>query len=200
MLSPEKANELSLKEHTRKLIKEVERETGKVVEWGAVEHHDTKQPHIHVLVRGVTQKGKLIQFRGDFLRKGIRKISQKLITQKLGLRSVKEIEKEKKREVKALRVTSLDRQLILKLNNQEMTVLKRKKSLLNGVLKDKKELEKRLKLRLRFLKEIGLAKRQGGKWRLSEDLVKTLRELSSQNDKVRKKFLNQMKQGLVRER
>jgi hypothetical protein len=58
-VSPEDAVEMAdLRAFTRELMKDAERDLGTSLEWVAVDHWNTDNPHVHVLVRGRAHDGR----------------------------------------------------------------------------------------------------------------------------------------------
>src|SRR5690606_19463150 len=58
IVSPEDAAELTdLREYTRDLVRQMEADLGTRLDWVAVDHWNTDNPHVHLLVRGVTDTG-----------------------------------------------------------------------------------------------------------------------------------------------
>src|SRR3546814_14310567 len=81
------------------------------LDWIAVEHWNTDNPHIHILVRGVADDGQdLIVDRG-YMSEGLRWRAEDLATLALGPRSARDIADALAREIEAERWTSLDRTL-----------------------------------------------------------------------------------------
>ena len=57
MVAPEEdGGELDLNAYVRRLMKQVEVDLGREIEWAAVNHFDTGPPHAHVVIRGVDQE------------------------------------------------------------------------------------------------------------------------------------------------
>ncbi|WP_457825171.1 relaxase/mobilization nuclease domain-containing protein, partial [Staphylococcus aureus] len=53
ILSPEDANELEdLRSFTREFMAQMERDLGTRLDWVAVDHWDTDDPHTHIVIRG----------------------------------------------------------------------------------------------------------------------------------------------------
>jgi type IV secretory pathway VirD2 relaxase len=101
IISPEDAAELeNLRTFTRELLGDVERDLGTKLDWVAVDHWNTDNPHVHVLIRGRTDDGH-----------GFRDRAAERVTMELGPRSEREIQSALEREVEAERWTSLDRAL-----------------------------------------------------------------------------------------
>ena len=71
ILSPEDgAAYEDLKPFTRDVMAQMEADLGTTLDWVAVDHHDTGHPHVHVVVRGVTEDGKILNIAGDYLSHG----------------------------------------------------------------------------------------------------------------------------------
>src|SRR5881398_1125900 len=112
IVSPEHADRLDLKAHTRALVSHMERDLGTRLEWVAIDHHNTDNPHVHLLVRGRDASGQALQIHPDYLKDGIRRRSQDLATQVLGYRSEREIVQSRGRTAERIQFTDLDRALI----------------------------------------------------------------------------------------
>ena len=110
ILSPEDARDLDLTEYVRELMKRVEVDLGRRIEWAAV-NHDTDHPHAHVIVRGVCLEGQqLRRMARAYIAQGFRWSAQELATERLGPRLEAEIQQTREREVRQDRFTSLDRE------------------------------------------------------------------------------------------
>src|SRR5713226_1170199 len=53
IVSPEDADRIDLRQHVRELVAGMERDLGTRLEWVAIDHHNTDDAHVHLLVRGV---------------------------------------------------------------------------------------------------------------------------------------------------
>src|SRR3546814_11077733 len=84
---------------------------GTRLDWVAVDHWNTDNPHIHVLVRGVDETGADLVIDRDYIREGMRARAEECVTIELGPRTEQEIRAALEREVDADRWTSLDRRL-----------------------------------------------------------------------------------------
>jgi len=111
IVSPEDGAELDLRLYTRELMKQVEADLGRRIVWGAVNHHDTDNPHVHVVVRGVDVKGRPLRFDPAYISEGMRWRAQEIATRELGPRDVSDIDRQRDSEVQKERLTSLDRDL-----------------------------------------------------------------------------------------
>ncbi len=71
IISPEDAMELEdLRGFTRELMADAERDLGTKLDWVAVDHWNTDNPHIHVLVRGKADDGKDLVISRDYISRG----------------------------------------------------------------------------------------------------------------------------------
>jgi type IV secretory pathway VirD2 relaxase len=101
-----------LKAFTRELMRQIERDLDTALDWVAVDHFNTGQPHTHVVVRGVTDDGKILYIAGDYIAHGIRARASDLVTRQLGRQSELEVQQKLSREVDLDRFTRLDRTLL----------------------------------------------------------------------------------------
>ncbi len=58
IISPEDAERIDLRQHARDLVAGMERDLGTRLEWVAIDHHNTDDAHIHLLIRGVRDDGR----------------------------------------------------------------------------------------------------------------------------------------------
>lgn len=82
------------------------------LDWVAVDHHNTGHPHTHVIIRGVTDDGKILNIAGDYIAHGVRQRANELVTRELGHQSEIEIARKLASEVNAERMTRLDKMLL----------------------------------------------------------------------------------------
>jgi type IV secretory pathway VirD2 relaxase len=112
IISPEDAAELAdLRSFTRELMQDVERDLATRLDWVAVDHWNTDNPHVHVLIRGRTDDGQDLVISRDYISRGFRDRAAERVTVELGPRSEHEIRTALEKEVEAERWTSLDRAL-----------------------------------------------------------------------------------------
>ena len=57
----------------------MEADLGTRLDWIAVDHHNTGHPHTHILLRGVTDNGKILNIAGDYIAHGIRERASEII-------------------------------------------------------------------------------------------------------------------------
>jgi type IV secretory pathway VirD2 relaxase len=181
ILAPEDGVELTdLRDFTRQLMRDVERDLGTRLEWVAVDHWDTDNPHTHLVLRGKDETGRDLIIARDYITDGMRKRASELATEWLGLRSELEIRQSLQREVTREAWTGLDQQLQalardgpidLARPNADVATLHHR-SLLIG--------------RLQVLAGMGLAEeRDDGTWALKADGEATLRAMGERGDIVR---------------
>ena len=91
-VSPEDATEMAdLRAFTRELMADAERDLETKLDWIAVDHWNTDNPHIHVLLRGRADDGKDLVISRDYISHGFRQRAAERVTLELGPRSEQEI-------------------------------------------------------------------------------------------------------------
>src|SRR5690606_12948772 len=104
IVSPEDAAGMrDLKGFTRDLLTRMESDLGTRLDWQAVEHWNTDNPHVHIIVRGVGDDGRDLVISRDYIREGMRAQAREIVTQELGLRTDLEIRQSIERQVEAER-------------------------------------------------------------------------------------------------
>jgi type IV secretory pathway VirD2 relaxase len=86
VLAPERGQDVDLTSVTRRVMAQMEQDTGYRLDWVAVNHYDTAHPHTHILVRGLDQEGREVGVKRDYLLHGLRYRTQDIVTQDLGPR------------------------------------------------------------------------------------------------------------------
>src|SRR5271157_5281751 len=111
-VSPEDAGQMAdLRAFTRELMADAESDLGTSLDWVAVDHWNTDNPHIHVLVRGRADDGHDLVISRDYMTRGFRGRAEERVSLELGPRSEREISAALRKEVEAERWTGLDRAL-----------------------------------------------------------------------------------------
>jgi hypothetical protein len=91
-VSPEDATEMAdLRTFTRELMADAERDLDTRLEWIAVDHWNTDNPHVRVLVRGRDDDGRDLVISRDYISRGFRARAEERVTLELGPRSEQEI-------------------------------------------------------------------------------------------------------------
>jgi type IV secretory pathway VirD2 relaxase len=181
-ISPEDATQMAdLHAFTRELIEDAERDLGTKLDWVAVDHWNTDNPHIHVLVRGRTDDGQDLIISRDYISHAFRQRAAERVTLELGPRSVQELCSGLEKEVEAERWTSLDRAL-RDIADDGATVV----DLRPGRSGEDPELRRLLLGRAAKLERLGLAERIGAAhWTLKPGLEPALRELGIRGDIIK---------------
>ena len=181
ILSPEDGAELEdLRTYTRHLMGRMEVDLGTRLEWVAVDHWNTDNPHTHIVVRGRDDTGKDLIIAGDYIADGFRYRAAELATEWLGPCTELEIQQTLQREVEQERWTSLDRTLKREASDDGRVHVER--------LNEPRLQRQRLLLigRLQRLQRLGLAdETQPGAWAVHADAEKTLRALGERGDIIR---------------
>ena len=112
IVSPEDAaQKADLRALTRELMKDAERDLGTELDWVAIDHWNSDNPHVHVLVRGRADHGQDLVINPDYISNGLRGRAAEWVILELGPQSEQTIRAELENEVEAGRWTSLDRSL-----------------------------------------------------------------------------------------
>lgn len=181
IVSPEDAGEMQdLRAFTRELMSDMSRDLGTDLDWVAVDHWNTDNPHIHVLVRGRGADGGDLVIDRDYIKEGLRGRAEERVTIELGPRSEHEIQRALTREVVADRWTSLDRHLQSLADDGGGVVNLQPGS---PVREDRRSL---LLGRAARLERMGLAEAVGpASWTLKPRIETTLRDLAIRDDIIK---------------
>jgi type IV secretory pathway VirD2 relaxase len=102
IVSPEDASEMEdLRAFTRDLVKQMERDLGTQLDWVALDHWNTDNPHIHLVVRGADERGDTLVIHRDYISHGMRERAAELVTIELGPQSEHQVRRKLAREVGA---------------------------------------------------------------------------------------------------
>lgn len=181
IVSPDDANALGdLKPFIRNHMARMEQDLGTKLDWVAVDHWDTDNPHAHIVLRGKDELGHDLIIARDYISHGMRQRASELATQWLGPRTEREIAQGLAREVKQNRWTSLDVALVRQVNEGVID--------LRHVPQTAHQKSRRSLLldRLDHLAKMGLAeKHKAGTWRIVPEAEQTLRAMSERVDIIR---------------
>ena len=183
IVSPEDAPKMAdLKSLTRKLMKEAEHDLGTKLDWVAVDHWNTDNPHIHVLVRGKLANGKDLVISRDYISHGFRLRAAELVGLELGPRSQQEIQSALEKDVRAERWTAFDQSFAC----QPPTTMAALPICRPGPPIEDPELRRLLLGRAQTLERLGLAEQIApGQWTLKAGLEQTLRDLGIRGDIIK---------------
>jgi type IV secretory pathway VirD2 relaxase len=180
IVSPEDAEQLDdLRTYTRHLMTRMEADLGTRLEWVAVDHWNTDNPHTHVALRGKDDTGKDLIISRDYISEGMRRRAAELATEWLGPRTELEIQRAMQREVDQERWTGLDRTLqreakdgLVLPETLAAPRLQRQRQMLIG--------------RLQHLQRMGLAtEQQPGVWAVHANAEPALRAMGERGDIIR---------------
>jgi type IV secretory pathway VirD2 relaxase len=182
IVSPEDADRLNLRQHVRELVGEMERDLDTKLEWVAIDHNNTDDAHVHLLVRGVRESGRPLEINREYLRSGIRTRSQEIATRELGPRLEPEMLRARERVVRREQWTEIDRALQRKADANGIVTYDQFKPINEGSrIRAEQEID-----RLQFLSGLGLAQRLDERsWQLSEDHERKLRERQVSRDVIK---------------
>jgi len=181
IVSPEDAEQLDdLRTYTRQLMARMEADVGTRLEWVAVDHWNTDNPHTHVVLHGRDDTGKDLIISRDYIAEGMRRRASELATEWLGPRTELEMQRTVLREVEQDRWTGLDRTLqreagddrLVRIERFAEPRLQRQRQVLIG--------------RLQRLQRMGLAtEQQPGAWAVHAEAEPTLRAMGERGDIIR---------------
>jgi len=184
IVSPEDAEQLSdLKAFARDLMAQAERDLGTRLDWIGVDHWNTDNPHVHVIVRGKADDGRDLVIARDYISHGMRARAAHLATLELGPRSDLEIRRDLEAQVEADRWTKLDRVLARQAAQDDGVVDVRPGA---GTRADGHARTATVG-RMHKLERLGLAEPLGpARWLLSENAESVMRALGERSDIIKR--------------
>lgn len=193
IVSVERAEQLEdLRDYTRELMRRMEVDLESRLDWVAVDHWDTDNPHTHIVLRGRTGDGRASQdlvIAPDYMAHGMRMRASEIATEWLGPRTELEIRQGLQREVEQERLTSLDRMLSRQAVDRVVDLTR---------TADNRQRQTMLRARLQRLGAMGLAQRiDANNWRLERDMAQSLTILGERVDILR--AMNRAMKGERRE-
>ena len=182
IVSPEDADRMvDLKAFTRQLMKQAERDLDTELDWIAVDHWNTDNPHVHVLVRGRVDDGKDLVISRDYISRGLRLRATELVGLELGPRTEQEVATSLEKDVRAERWTTFDHTLRNTADENGGLV-----DLRPGTPDSNSELRRYLVGRAQMLEHFGLSEQIGpAQWTLKPGLEPALRALSIRGDIIK---------------
>jgi hypothetical protein len=153
-----------LKPLVREVMGDLEMKLGTRLEWAAVDHWDTDNPHTHVLIRGRRADWTDLVIPRKIISHGIREHAQEVATRVLGPRPALSPDVSRAKEIASPALTPLDRELMIRARNGLLDAPEQGRTDLIG--------------RLERLEIWGLAARHAdGRWGLANDLKTNLEAL-----------------------
>jgi type IV secretory pathway VirD2 relaxase len=165
-----------LKLYTRRLMAQAEHDLGTKLDWVAVDHFNTDQPHTHIILRGVDDRGENLIIGREYIAHGFRARAAELVRVDLGPRTDREIEARLRHDVEHERLTSIDRRLIRRMDDDRVVTAASNDPFQRSIAAG----------RLRKLGTMGLAEDLGGgRWQLVDGIEETLRRMGERGDIIR---------------
>ncbi|CAN7342181.1 relaxase/mobilization nuclease domain-containing protein [Mesorhizobium sp. LjNodule214] len=194
IVSPEDAVDMAdLKSFARDLMGQMEKDLGTKLDWAGVDHWNTDNPHLHIILRGHTDDGQDLVISRDYIKEGMRARAADLVTQELGPRTDLDIHRNLQRQVEAERWTQLDRQLVR--DGRDRGVI----DLATAANAQPDEYQVLKVGRMRKLETLGLAEQVGpGQWMIDDKAEATLRQLGERGDIIKRMHRALTEQGIER--
>lgn len=179
IVSSEDAGELGdLRAFTRTLMRRMEVDLQTRLDWIAVDHYDTDNPHTHIVLRGRADNGQDLVIAPEYMSHGMRERAAELATEWLGPRTEREIADTLQRETQQERFTTLDRTLLRMAGDTGLVDA--------SGLRGDVPYQCALAARLQHLAGMDLAHpSEAGQWRLDDQMEATLRHLGERGDILR---------------
>lgn len=140
-----------LKEFTRETMSRMERDLGVQLDWVAIDHHNTDNPHTHVIVRGVRRDGVELIIPREYVSHGLREAARDVVTDRIGARGREDERLRLEREAHAQSYNRLDQAIETELGQRSEILVQRLGKGRDPAFADA------MKARARELARIGLA-------------------------------------------
>lgn len=166
-----------LRGYTREFMQRMATDLETRLDWVAVDHWDTDNPHAHVVLRGRAANGQDLVIAPDYMAHGMRMRASELATEWLGPHTELEIRQGLVREVEQERLTSLDRALLRQATADGLELTENPND---------RQRQTMLRARLQRLEAMELAKRTNANhWQLSPRMESTLTVMGERGDILR---------------
>ena len=179
IVSPEDGAQLhDLKPFIRDFMAQVERDLETKLDWVAVDHYNTGQPHTHIVIRGKDDRGDDLIITKDYMSHGLRMRAREFLTLELGPEIEHDMTLKLAREVNAERFTRLDRAL-LKHTDRGFLVI-------SAMPPEDRTTHASHMGRLKKLQSLGLVEeKQTGVWQIRSDIEAKLKSLGQRDDIIK---------------
>ncbi len=169
IVSPERGNDLELATFTRATMARMSADLGTPLEYLAIPHHNTDNPHVHILVRGRKPDGSELRISRDYLSHTLRYRAREVATGMLGERSQEQVRAARYGQVQAPRPTGLDTLIQRHLRGDTLDLNPQTRI---GFGADDR---RRVIGRLQYLQSLGLAQKgRGTLWRVNPQYTEAL--------------------------
>ena len=182
IVSPEDAGDLTdIRAFTRDLASQMQSDLGTKLDWVAVDHWNTDNPHVHLIVRGVDETGADLVISRDYISRGLRSRAEDLVSIELGPKAEHEIRIALDKEMTAERWTRLDVEIRIAADETGFINLRPE----NPGASDP-ELRRLMVARLQHLEKMGLAAPASpGEWMVGLEAERSLRDLGMRGDIIK---------------
>ena len=182
IVSPEDAGEMTdLRAFTRDLARRMEADLGTKLDWVAVDHWNTDNPHVHLLVRGIDETGADLVISRDYISRGLRARAEDLVSLELGPKPEHEIRHALEQEVTAERWTRLDLEIRIGADDTGYIDLRPETGDVGNT-----ETRRLMIGRLQHLEKMGLATAASpGEWMVGLEAERKLRDLGQRGDIIK---------------
>lgn len=182
IVSPEGAASLTdIRAFTRDLANEMQSDLGTKLDWVAVDHWNTDNPHVHLIVRGVDETGADLVISRDYISRGLRSRAEDLVSIELGPKPEHEIRNALDKEMTAERWTRLD--VEIRVAADETGFIDMRPGNLGA---SDPELRSLMVGRLQHLEKMGLASAPSpGEWMVGLEAERSLRDLGMRGDIIK---------------
>ena len=179
IVSPEDGAQLhDLKPFIRDFMAQVECDLETKLDWVAVDHYNTGQPHTHIVIRGKDDRGDDLIITKDYMSHGLRMRAREFLTLELGPEIEHDMTLKLAREVNAERFTRLDRAL-LKHTDRGFLVI-------SAMPPEDRTTHASHMGRLKKLQSLGLVEEnQTGVWQIGFDIEIKLKSLGQRGDIIK---------------
>jgi hypothetical protein len=182
VVSPEDSDGLDLTEFTRRLVWQVEKDLGRRLIWAAVNHHNTDNPHVHIVFRGVDRDGSDLRIDRQYIARGMRWRAQETLTRELGPRLEFEFSRTRAADIERERFTEIDRTLDEHLRPDRTVEIRE-------LLSELGPEGPSCAARLETLLKLNLARKHpSGTWELAEGWKESLADLGEYHDRMERLY------------
>lgn len=194
IVSPEDGAELAdLKPFVRDLMAQMEDDLGTRLEWAAVDHFNTDNPHTHIIVRGRDEQGQDLVIARDYIAHGLRRRASELLTLELGPRTDIELQNQLTGEIEQDRLTALDRRMLETAEDRVIDLRPLGSEDPEDAFVRNTMIGRALKLR-----RMGLATEIApGRWQFHEDMEDTLQRAGLRGDIIKTMHAEMARQGIA---
>ena len=179
IVSPEDGAQLhDLKPFIRDFMAQVERDLETKLDWVAVDHYNTGQPHTHIVIRGKDDRGDDLITTKDYMSHGLRMRAREFLTLELGPEIEHDMTLKLAREVNAERFTRLDRALLKHTDRGYLVI--------SAMPPEDRITHASHMGRLKKLQSLGLVEeKQTGVWQIGSDIEAKLKSLGQRGDIIK---------------